>query len=253
MKVGIFDSGIGGLTVLHEAMKIMPHETYLYVADTYHVPYGTKTKEVVHGFVENVAAFLDKMGIDVLVVACNTATSISVKALRRVYSFPVIGMEPAVKSALDLDSKKRVLVLATPLTLVEEKYHALIDRLDAVDRVDSLGMPQLVELAENKIFHGEEVTSYIKEALSSYDLTAYVAVVLGCTHFIYYREVIKGLLPAGVSVIDGNHGTINHLRNMMAACIETEPKGSISYYKTTKEGMKKTDFDDYMTFLNHQQ
>ncbi len=122
MKIGISDSGVGGLTVLNEALQHMPDEDYIYLADTYNVPYGTKTREQVKELILNIVEFLDSKDIDVLVVACNTATSVGITELRRKYSFPVIGMEPAVKYALERNISGRVLVLATPLTLTEKKY-----------------------------------------------------------------------------------------------------------------------------------
>ena len=123
MKIGFFDSGIGGLTVLSEALKRLPNHEYLYYADTVHAPYGPKPKEEVREYVFKAIEFLVNEGAQIIVIACNTATSIAVSELRQKYSIPIIGMEPAVKPAIESveNSTKRVLVTATPLTLKEEK------------------------------------------------------------------------------------------------------------------------------------
>ena len=125
MKIGFFDSGIGGLTVLSEALKRLPHHEYLYYADTEHAPYGKRPKEEVLMYVLEAVDFLVQQGAQMIVIACNTATSIAITTLREKYDIPIIGMEPAVKPAIECvsDGSKRVLVTATPLTLKEEKMH----------------------------------------------------------------------------------------------------------------------------------
>ena len=126
MKVGIFDSGIGGITVLKTAIERLPQVEYIYYSDNLHVPYGTKPKEEVVGYVKDVVRFLVDEGVDAILIACNTATSVAVNELRRMYDIPIIGMEPAVKLALDDNESGKVLVTATPLSLKEEKYKNLI-------------------------------------------------------------------------------------------------------------------------------
>ena len=117
VRIAFFDSGIGGLTVLHQAKKLMPQEDYLYYADTDHVPYGSKTKEEIRRYVEEAADFIAAQDVKALVVACNTATSVAIQSLRARYSFPILGMEPAVKPAVkNIAVSKRVLVTATPVT-----------------------------------------------------------------------------------------------------------------------------------------
>ncbi len=126
MRIGIFDSGIGGLTMLAEAVKEFLESDYIYFADTGNVPCGTKSREEVESLVLKAADFLNNKGTDALVIACNTATSVGVEELRRRYSFPVIGMEPVVKIALEKDKNKKVLVMAAALTLKEDKFKKLV-------------------------------------------------------------------------------------------------------------------------------
>lgn len=151
MRIGLFDSGIGGLTVLHQALKFLPQEDYLFYADTAHVPYGEKTKEEVREYILNAVDFIAKHNIKALVIACNTATSIVIEELRSRYDFPILGIEPAVKPAIEQSEgkQKKVLVLATRLTLQEKKYHDLVHRIDHGEIVDSLPLPGLVQFAES--------------------------------------------------------------------------------------------------------
>jgi glutamate racemase len=151
-KIGFMDSGFGGITVLSEALRQLPRENFIYYADIEHVPYGTKEKEEVKKYVFEAVNFLIGKGIKALVVACNTATSIAVRELRSMYDFPIVGMEPAVKPAVENGNGKRVLVLATALTLREEKFHNLVQRVDQEHVVDYLPFPEMVELAENMVF-----------------------------------------------------------------------------------------------------
>lgn len=147
MQVGFFDSGIGGLTVLYDSLRLLPELEYLYYADIENVPYGTKSKELVKEYIFTAVDFIIKQGVDALLLACNTATSIAVRELRSKYQIPIIGMEPAVKPAIRNTKEKRVLVLATPLTLKEDKYEDLVSRVDQNHIVDSLPLPGLVEFA----------------------------------------------------------------------------------------------------------
>jgi len=214
-SIGFLDSGFGGITVLSEALRQLPNENYIYYADNEHVPYGTKSKEEVHNYVFKAVEFLIGKGIKALVIACNTATSIAVKDLRNKYTFPIIGMEPAVKPAVENGNGKRVLVLATPLTLKEEKFQNLVRKVDHEHVVDYLAFPELVELAENMIFDRERVIPVIKGKLAGYDLQNYKTFVLGCTHFPIYKNIFKHILPDHIDVIDGSKGTVRYLKRLM--------------------------------------
>lgn len=216
-SIGFFDSGIGGLSVLREALKILPNENYIYYADTRHVPYGVKPKEEVKQYVFQAVAFMAAQGIKGLVIACNTATSIAVKELREMYQFPIVGMEPAVKPAVERNGgeDKRVLVLATPLTLREEKFQNLVDQVDCGHIVDFLPLPELVMFAEQLEFSQEVVGSYLTSSLAKYNLKNYGTIVLGCTHFPFFKSVFQKVLPPHIDLIDGNVGTVKHLKNVL--------------------------------------
>lgn len=231
MKIVFFDSGVGGLTVLHEARRKLPAESYLYYADTKNVPYGIHTKEEVFGFV---GACIDDIlrtdDVRAIVIACNTATSAAIDDLRKRYQFPVIGMEPAVKPALQLvrDSGTKVLVTATPLTLKEHKFQKLLGTLEAQGRVDPLGLPGLVRFAEEGVFDGPEVHRYLQEQLSRFDMQQYGAIVLGCTHFVFFKQAIGAIVPDHVKLMDGNAGTVNQLIRVLGLDVNPAKTGGIS-------------------------
>ena len=127
--IGFFDSGIGGITVLAEALAMLPEEDYLFLADVDHVPYGEKTSEEIAHYARDNARFLLSEGVQAIVVACNTATAVAIRALREMTDVPVIGMEPAVKPAIEETSQKRVMVIATPVTIRENKLKDLLIKI----------------------------------------------------------------------------------------------------------------------------
>lgn len=228
MKIAFFDSGIGGITVLHEAMKQLPKEDFVFFADTLHVPYGTKSKANVKEYVKQSVDTIREEKVKALVIACNTATSIAVSELRNTYDFPIIGMEPAVKPALEISRStgKRVLVFATPLTLKQSKYTELVSRIDDQRLVDSLPLPELVELCERLNFESQEVIDYFTEKLSSFDLNNYGTVVLGCTHYPYYKHVLRSILPNHIQIVDGSVGTVNRLEDVLSGAGQLHADGN---------------------------
>lgn len=167
MKIGFFDSGIGGITVLYDTVKILPDEDYIYYADTLNVPYGPKPKDEVKKYIFSAIDFIIGQGVKAIVIACNTATSVAIEELRSKYSIPIIGMEPAVKPAIEKnkDLNKRILVTATALTLKEEKLQNLIYKLDNEHIVDLLPLPGLVQFSERLEFNEEVVLPYLEEQL----------------------------------------------------------------------------------------
>lgn len=246
--IGIFDSGVGGLTVLREARKRMPDHSFLYFADRANAPYGEGTKAKTRQLTLDAVAFLEPIGLSGLVLACNTATSAAVKELRNRYDFPIIGMEPAVKPAV-AHGEGKVLVLATPLTLREEKFKKLVQQVDKQGKVDGVGMPELVHLAEKGVFNGEEVENYLNLQLREVCWDDYSAVVLGCTHFIYFREVLKTFLPDHIAIIDGNAGTVRRLMDQMGDPSVTAKEDQ---FYDSKRKVSHTYFEKWLAYLNEQ-
>ena len=213
--IGIFDSGIGGTTVLKKIIEKLSNEKYIYYADTDNVPYGTKPKEEVKKYINQSVEFLISKNVKAIVIACNTATSIAIEELRKKYSIPIIGIEPAVKPAIENRGKKRVLIMATPTTIREEKLKKLIQNLNASNYVDLIAMPRLVEFAEKGDFASEEVEEYIRTELKQYNLNEYSELVLGCTHFPLFKETLSKILPKEMQFIDGSIGVANRLKNVL--------------------------------------
>lgn len=217
MRIAFFDSGIGGLTVLKQALTALPNEEYLYYSDTRNAPYGIRTIDEVRGLILDAAAFLASCDIQALVVACNTATSAAIAELRSRHAFPIIGMEPAVKPALARNTGRKVLVTATSLTLRESKLDALITRLDRSHRVQRLELDGLVTFAESFDFGSPLLRGYLRKKFARTDWSQVETLVLGCTHFIYYRGLLQALAGDSVQLLDGNAGTVNHLLNTVGA------------------------------------
>ncbi len=235
MQIGFFDSGVGGITVLYDTLKMLPNEDYIYYADTSNVPYGPKPKDEVKKYIFNAIEFIIEQGVKAIVIACNTATSVAIQELREKYNIPIIGMEPAVKPAVEKNknTNKRVLVTATALTLKEEKLQNLITKLDNDHIVDLLPLPGLVQFAERFEFNEEIVLPYLEEQLLKYDLNNYETIVLGCTHFSFYKDIFRKILPADTDIIDGNIGTVKHLKRILEKMDAiNEGDGNIVFYNS---------------------
>ena len=209
MKIAFFDSGIGGLSVLAEALRRFSGAEFLYFADEDHVPYGTKSRAEIVRLSLDAVGFLIERGADAVVVACNTATSAAISELRGAFSVPVIGMEPAVKLAADSFGARPTLLIATPLTIAGEKLARLVGRLEC--ETWSLALPRLVEFAQDLEFDTPAVQTYLREELAKFKLARLGSLVLGCTHFNYFKDVLREILPPHVRIIDGIDGTLNRL------------------------------------------
>ena len=209
LKIAFFDSGIGGLSVLAEALRRFSGAEFLYFADEDHVPYGTKSRAEIVRLSLDAVRFLVSRGADAVVVACNTATSAAISELRGAFSVPVIGMEPAVKLAADSFGARPTLLIATPLTIAGEKLARLVGRLEC--ETWSLPLPRLVKFAQDLEFDSPAVRAYLSEELGKFELERLGSLVLGCTHFNYFNDVLREILPPHVRIIDGIGGTLNRL------------------------------------------
>lgn len=247
LKIAFFDSGIGGLTVLHEALQLMPNERYIYYADSDNTPYGTKPTELVKEFVFEAVAFLMKQDIKALVLACNTATSVAINDLRQRYNIPIIGMEPAVKSGVQSAQDKKTLVCATEKTLAESRLQTLIQNLQAEDKVEKLSLQQLVLFAEKFQFEGAAVEAYLAERFAGIQWADFSSIVLGCTHFPYFKPLLQRLLPSHVRILDGNIGTVKHLQKQIIPTTQTQPS-PIEYFISGKKAEREY-FDKYFATL----
>lgn len=251
MAIAFFDSGVGGLTVLYEAMKQLPSRKFMYYADADNVPYGIKSNDEIRKLVTEAVDFLISKNIKLLVLACNTATSVVIKELRQQYDIPIVGMEPAVKPALELQSESKILLCATDRTLREDKLKDLVENLDTNDKVTMMTLQELVLYCENFDFHSASLNAYLDDKFGEINWDSYNSIVLGCTHFSYYKNIIKKLIPDHISIIDGNLGTVNRLQSLLTkvkyqADVE---KGHCDYY-VSKRHVPAIYFDHYLRFLD---
>ncbi len=210
--VGVFDSGAGGISTLREMIRELPEERFIYFGDTANAPYGTKTTEEVIACVQGVVERLMKKNIKALVIACNTATGAAAATLRKELSIPVVGMEPALKPASQMRKNGSVLVLATPLTLQQEKFENLMRQYgQGAVKVPCPGLMELVEADDEA-----GARQYLRELFIRYPADRVDAVVLGCTHYVFLKEMIRELLPERIAITDGNTGTARQLRRVLA-------------------------------------
>ncbi|KPY74291.1 Glutamate racemase [Pseudomonas syringae pv. syringae] len=215
--VGIFDSGVGGLSVLNEVRQLLPSESLLYLADCGHIPYGEKTPEFIIERCLTIAGFFREQGAKALVVACNTATAAGVSHLRQRYpDWPIVGMEPAVKPAAEATRSGVVGVLATTGTLQSARFAALLDRFANDVRVVTQPCPGLVELIET----GDLLSPQIRQLLQHYVEPLLAArcdtIILGCTHYPFLKPLLREMLPESVTLIDTGAAVARQLRRLLA-------------------------------------
>lgn len=229
--IGVFDSGVGGISVLRELVARMPNENYIFFGDSKNAPYGTKTLKEVQQLTCRDAEYLLTLGVKALVVACNTATSAAIKILRAKYpDMPVIGIEPALKPAVHAIEHPRVLVLATPMTLREEKFHALMQKFETEAEILPLPCPGLVEFVERGELGGPELEAFLEKLFAPYLKNPVDCVVLGCTHYPFVRGTIQKVLGSHVRVFDGGEGTARETQRRLEECGLRNPsqeKGNI--------------------------
>lgn len=202
----MFDSGVGGISVLRELVRQMPAENYLYFGDSANAPYGNRTTEQVRQLTMDAAGMLVERGAKALVIACNTATAAAIGALREAYpQLIVIGIEPALKIAADRFPTGTIGVMATPVTLREEKFHQQLERFPQLT-VHTIAVPELVELVERGHTDDAVVEDLLRPVLTPY-AGKLDAVVLGCTHYPFAKATICKLLGENTVVLDGGEGT----------------------------------------------
>ncbi|MFZ3172111.1 MAG: glutamate racemase [Carboxydocellales bacterium] len=216
LPIGVFDSGVGGISVLAKLVNTLPNEKFIYFADSKYAPYGMRSVDEVQQLSLRAVDFLCDQGIKALVVACNTATSVAIKKLREKLNIPVIGMEPAVKPAVELGSEGKIVVMATPLTLSLQKFNILLHRFGDQAEIIPLPCPGLVELIESGHTSGKVITNYLSELFAEVKGDNLSSVVLGCTHYIFIRSEVARILRPGVEIIDGNCGTVKYLHRILA-------------------------------------
>ena len=214
--IAVFDSGVGGISVLGHLRRLLPQEQFLYYGDTANAPYGSRpTQEVRDLTLAAVKKLTGLLPLKALVVACNTATAAAVKELRQQYpELIVIGIEPALKLAADHFPHGHIGVMATEVTLREEKFDALLHRFDRDCTIEKIPAPGLVELVEAGKADSPEAEALLQGLLAPY-IGKLDALVLGCTHYPFAAEAIRSVLGSDIPLLDGGEGTARETRRRL--------------------------------------
>ncbi|MCH5267258.1 MAG: glutamate racemase [Lachnospiraceae bacterium] len=214
--IGIFDSGLGGVSVLKQLIKVMPHENFMYFGDSMNAPYGTKALDDIREMTITHVKNLLQQNAKAVVVACNTATSAALAQLRKMYpDVPLIGIEPAIKPAVLEHPGGKVLVMATPMTLRQEKFCKLMGRYEDNAEIIPLACPGLMEYVERGETSGKGLHQYLTQLFWDIRDEALDAIVLGCTHYPFVKDTILDVLGNDVQIYDGALGTAKETRRRL--------------------------------------
>jgi glutamate racemase len=241
--IGIFDSGLGGLTVLDSLAKKLPYETFIYVGDTARVPYGNRSVEKINLYSNQICEWLKGKDCKIIIVACNTVSSISLKKLKQNFSIPIIGVINAgVKEAINISKNNYIGVLGTIATIDSNEYGKQIKLINSKVKVKSLACPLFVPLVEEGLVSGEIPHKIIKMYLESIKNSQIDTLILGCTHYPLLKKVIQKYLGTEISLVDSGKAIAEEVRIFISKNkLKTKKKHrSFNYFVTDEpENFKK--------------
>ncbi len=237
--IGVFDSGLGGLSVLSDIHSLLPNENLIYFGDSARAPYGVRPKSELIAFSKEIVDGFVSEGAKAVVVACNTATSAAIEELRSAFHIPIIGMEPALKPAYLENKDKNILVVATKYTIENDKYVRLEEKY-STDKVDSLKASTLVELVESGKWDYGSFSDYLMR--ENIDGSHYDAVVLGCTHFLFLKQEFSRYFSKA-KIYDGNQGTVMQLKRLIELN-DSKQRGEIIIRNSL--GLEKVELSKWM-------
>lgn len=251
--IAVFDSGVGGISVLRALLAEMPNENYWYYGDSANAPYGTKSLEEVRRLtVSHVDRFI-REGAKAVVVACNTATSAAVRYLRQKYpAVPLIGIEPALKPAVLSKNHPNVVVMATPMTIREEKFHNLMDKYMGMAHIIPLPCPGLMEYIEHGDIHSEELEQFLARLFEPFEKQKLDAVVLGCTHYPFVSRELQKVLGEHVALFEGGPGTARETKRRIEAAglgKRSQEKGRV-YFDNSEQSDDKRKLCEKLLGIN---
>ena len=216
LPIGIFDSGVGGLTVYKALHERLPNERFVYLGDTARVPYGTKSLATVERYAVENSKFLEAHGIKLLVVACNTASALALPAIRSAIKVPVIGViEPGSRAAVEVAQGANIGVIATEATIQSKAYAKAIAAMGATGKVIERACPLFVSLAEEGWADSDVARIVARDYLSEFNKTTLGALVLGCTHYPILREIISETVGTNVKLIDSGAATARDVESLL--------------------------------------
>lgn len=234
--IGFTDSGLGGLSVLKEAIHYLPNENFIYYGDSANAPYGTKSVEEVEKLTMHNVDYLLHHGAKAIVIACNTATSAAIHTIRETYpTIPVIGVEPALKPAVERHAGGNIIIMATTVTLHEEKFYHLMKLHEEEANIIPLPCPGLMDFVERGELESEELHQYLTDKLLPYKEKGVDAIVLGCTHYPFLKKSIAKVIGERTELLDGSLGTSKELkRRLMEKGLLTRrtTQGTVTIYNS---------------------
>ena len=240
--IGIFDSGIGGISVMKHAVKELPYEDFVFYGDCGHFPYGEKTPEEVREFTMRSCRELYRNGAKAILIACNTATSAAVIDTREELQIPVVSMEPAIKPAHIENDTGKIVVLATPGTIKSGRFQRLVDRVGCEDRLIRIPCDGLAALVEKGDFESDEIREYLDRKLSPYRGEEACGIVIGCTHYSFITPLIEEASDKAFTgrkkIYDGMYGTVAHLKDILeknGTLRNDEKTGTVSFMTSGTE------------------
>lgn len=229
--IGVFDSGVGGLTVLQALQSLLPQESFLYFGDTARLPYGTRRRSEILQYVREILTWMHSQGIKMAVMACNTSSALALAQVRNEFPFPILGLiVPAAKMAVTLG--KRIGVIATPATVKSGAYARALQELSPTVAIAQVACPEFVPLVESNCLEGDRVHRIVRQTLKPFVDFDPDTLIYGCTHYPHLRPVIEQYLPATVHHLDPAHAvaraTVRKLEamNLVTPC----PQGQVQFY-----------------------
>lgn len=232
--IGVFDSGVGGLSVLDHIHRLLPSEQLIYVADSAYMPYGSQSPEMISERSQLITRFFVEQGVKAVVVACNTATAAAIASLRETFPLPIIGMEPAVKPAVEATRVGVIGVLATSGTLSSEKFSKLVARFDSHAEVVFQSGTGLVEQVEAGALESEKTMALLQKHLAPLLERGVDALVLGCTHYPFLAPAIRSIVGEGVAVLDTGEAIAVELKRQLEKSqqLAVEGGGQVSFFSS---------------------
>ena len=238
--IGIFDSGVGGLSILLEVKKLLPKETFFYLADQEYMPYGGKTTEELIKRTDKIASFLVSRQVKAIVVACNTATIAAIDTLRQRYKVPIIGTVPVIKTIASATKTKNIAVFSTPSTSKSTYLDDLIQKFAPEMTVYRIGETSLEHFIEEGEIEGPQIEAVLKKELVPLVSAGVDAIALGCTHYPFVKEQIIKIVGNAVTVCDSGGAVARRLSQVLEhEGLLALQKGIDRYYTTGDEGKFK--------------
>ena len=213
--IGVYDSGVGGLGILYELQRRLPHKSFLYLADTANCPYGKKTDKQIREFARRAVSFLINQGAELVVVACNTATVTSLDYLRSWFSIPIVGVVPVIKTAAELTRNNRIGVLGTDVTISSGYQRDLMQKFAGDKEIFSISNPRLVDMIEKGTASEDELLACAAESMDIFKKQGIDTLVLGCTHYTLIRDIFEHLAGGKIIVLDSNDPVARHTERLV--------------------------------------